>query len=84
MYPRCVRPDANNKIHISLRMLIKQYFYHLPHPESAAKPITTGPLSLAFTRNDALDLTWLRAEDFAETLAPTNADDCKEKADISD
>ncbi len=44
----------------------------------------TGPLSLAFTRNDALDLTWLRAEDFAETLAPTNADDCKEKADISD
>jgi hypothetical protein len=26
----------------------------------------------------------LRAEDFAETLAPTNADDCKEKADILD
>jgi hypothetical protein len=44
----------------------------------------TGPSALAFTRNDALDFTWFRAEDFAETLAPTNADDCKEKADILD
>ena len=79
-----MRPDANDESRIPLRTHVKEYYYHLPHPESAAKPMMTGPSALAFTRNDALDFTWLRAEDFAETLAPTNADDCKEKADILD